>query len=150
MRVIIDTNLWISCLLGHRFHKLYAAVRSGVIRLVICEQLREEITRVFRRPKFLRIYDTYELSELLAFFDEEALSFNLRGDYPSLCRDPKDDYLLELAVSSSADFIVTGDKDLLELERIGKTVIVSPMDFDLILQNTGRAKMFHDVELEYN
>lgn len=82
--------------------------------------------------------------------DEEALFFNLRGDYPSLCRDPKDDYLLELAVSSSADFIVTGDKDLLELERIGKTVIVSPMDFDLILQNTGRAKMFHDVELEYN
>lgn len=52
MRVIIDTNLWISCLLGDRFHKLYAAVRSGVIRLVICEQLREEITRVFRRPNF--------------------------------------------------------------------------------------------------
>lgn len=82
--------------------------------------------------------------------DEEALFFNLRGDYPSLCRDPKDDYLLELAVISSADFIVTGDKDLLELERIGKTVIVSPMDSDLILQNTGRSKMFHDVELEYN
>lgn len=149
MRVIVDTNLWISCLLGHKFQKMYSSVRNGEIHLVICGQLLEEIARVFERPKFQKICKNYELRELLDFLDDEGQSFSLRNEYPSLCRDPKDDYLLELAICSSADFIVTGDKDLLELERVGRTVIISPVDFDLVLQNTGRSRMFHDVEMEY-
>ena len=45
------------------------------------------------------------------------------------CRDPKDDKFLSLANQISADFIITLDKDLLSLERINKTEIITPAKF---------------------
>ena len=45
------------------------------------------------------------------------------------CRDPKDNFLLELAVDGKADYLITGDKDLLELKSVHKTKIVRIEDF---------------------
>ena len=42
------------------------------------------------------------------------------------CRDPKDDKFLELAVDAKADWIITGDKDLLELSPFQSTSILTP------------------------
>ena len=41
----------------------------------------------------------------------------------TICRDPKDNFLLELAKDGKADYLLTGDKDLLELKKFGKTKI---------------------------
>ena len=49
------------------------------------------------------------------------------------CRDPKDNFLLELAVSAEADYIITGDKDLLVLNPYKNINIVSANDFEKIL-----------------
>jgi predicted nucleic acid-binding protein len=46
-----------------------------------------------------------------------------------LCRDPKDDFLLSLAKDSKADYLITGDYDLLELKEIGKTKILTIAEF---------------------
>ena len=62
------------------------------------------------------------------------------------CRDPKDDFLLELAAVSSADFLVTGDRDLLELRGIGECRIISPSDFDLLLRGMDAPGIFHDID----
>lgn len=51
----------------------------------------------------------------------------------STCRDPKDDYLLALAQEAKADYLLTGDKDLLVLEYIGKTQIITVSFFEEIL-----------------
>lgn len=150
MRVIIDTNLWISCLIGKKLHKLRDAITKRDVEFVICNEFLSELSDVISRPKLQKYYSESDMRALLNFLDEEGACYDGPIGELSLCRDPKDDYLLELAIISSADFIVTGDKDLLELERVGRTLIITPMDFDLILHNTGRPKMFHDVELEYN
>ena len=47
----------------------------------------------------------------------------------SICRDPKDDYLLALAKDSQADFLITGDRDLLILEQFRETQIVTYQNF---------------------
>jgi uncharacterized protein len=53
----------------------------------------------------------------------------------SACRDPKDNYLLALAKDSSADFLITGDRDLLVLERFDRTQIVTYQDFLKTINN---------------
>ena len=47
----------------------------------------------------------------------------------NVCRDPKDNHILALAHEADANFIVTGDKDLLVLENYKETKIVTPADF---------------------
>jgi len=52
---------------------------------------------------------------------------------PDICRDPDDNHILQLAQYIEADYIITGDKDLLILEQFEGTLIISPSDFnDLI------------------
>ena len=49
---------------------------------------------------------------------------------PARCRDPKDDYLLELAIQSKAIYLVSGDSDLLELGTIGDCKIMTVAQFE--------------------
>jgi len=53
-----------------------------------------------------------------------------------ICRDLKDNYLLSLAVDSKADFLITGDYDLLILEKIENTNIIRFSDFDRLIDDT--------------
>jgi uncharacterized protein len=53
----------------------------------------------------------------------------------SACRDPKDNYLLALAKDGNADFLITGDRDLLVLERFDLTQIVTYQDFLKTINN---------------
>ena len=50
----------------------------------------------------------------------------------SLCRDPKDDYLLYTALAAKADYLVSGDNDLLSLQTMGSTRILSFVDFEYL------------------
>lgn len=136
-RIIVDTNLWISFLMGRKLHCLLDLLGSPEFQLVASQELIDEINDVFHRPKFLKYYSEEKLSYLWDFMREEALFYKLSG-IPSRCRDPKDDYLLELAIVSEADYLITGDKDLLEYDgNIGKCQIVSAMEFDLIASSLG-------------
>jgi len=52
----------------------------------------------------------------------------------NLCRDPKDNYLVSLAIDSGANFLVTGDNDLLDIQKIGDTNVLRYTDFDEIVK----------------
>ena len=73
-------------------------------------------------------------------FDSEALETMLSNFEPfidlipvesivSICRDPKDNFLLALAKDGEANYLLTGDKDLLDLEKFGKTEIITISKF---------------------
>ena len=51
------------------------------------------------------------------------------GRLSGICRDPKDDFILECAETGRADLIVTGDKDLLSLKSSGATAILTPRQY---------------------
>lgn len=55
----------------------------------------------------------------------------------NICRDPEDNFVLELAQAEQADYIVTRDKDLLDMKKWKKTLIVKPENFLPVLRNMG-------------
>lgn len=148
IKIIVDTNLWISFLIGRKLSCLLELLSHADFQLVVCDNLLDEIRDVFMRPKFAKYYTPSNLAMLLNFMKEESLFYNL-GIIPSRCRDPKDDYLLELALCSEADYLITGDKDLLTIQKIGTCQIVTAMEFDMLATSMGHTSMLHEAESEY-
>ena len=79
---------------------------------------------VIARPRFQKHFKHKDIEHLLHLFDNFGVLIKVASKIEQ-CRDPKDNFLLNLAVDSNADYLVTGDKDLLEIENIKKTAIVT-------------------------
>ena len=126
--VIIDTNLWISFLISKEFSWLDNLIKSDKIKIVYSEELFLEIFEVLSRPKF----KSYFNSEKIAAFSKLVIHYLKLIEVNSsidLCRDEKDNFLLALAKDANADYIITGDKDLIILNPFEKTKILSFADF---------------------
>lgn len=121
-RVIFDTNILISFLINNDFSKINHLIFSNKIKLIFSEELLEEFLEVCQRPKFSKYFNNKNLSELLEMLllNGEIVSVKSKLE---VCRDKKDDFLLNLAKDSKANFLITGDKDLLDLKQIEKTTI---------------------------
>jgi putative PIN family toxin of toxin-antitoxin system len=116
-RVVIDANVLASAAAGHPdspSRRLFDAVTARKIEVTLCERTLDELARALERPYFEKRVTAaerrrYDLTlrivcELLPTPTAPA----------EVLRDPKDDYLVALAVTASAEAIITGDKDLLE------------------------------------
>ena len=128
--VVADTNAWISrfilpnSLTGQRMKKLAADKR---ITLVFSQDLKEELRAVLQRPKFRKYITAENLAVFRAYLD--AFPTTAVTSAVEMCRDPKDNFLLNLALDSQADFLLSGDEDLLVLGNIGTTRILPLAEF---------------------
>lgn len=128
IKVIIDTNLWISFLIGKQLASLKPLLVEQTVQPILSEQLLQEIILVTQRPKLQKYFPQSKVKELIALLKILGLSIDIESKV-SICRDPKDNYLLALAQDSQADFLITGDKDLLILKQFKSTQIVTYQDF---------------------
>ena len=125
VKVIIDTNLWISFLIGLKSSSILRSILTdGKITIVMTDILQQEIMTVASRPKFSRYFAPDACERLLSFLRLRSEFYPL-DEIPQRCRDPKDDYLLELARVSDADILVSGDEDLTEMKRFGHCHIIT-------------------------
>ena len=122
-KVIFDTNIWISYLIGGQLGNITELLSSRKIELVLSEQLLTELTEVTSRKKFRRYFDEQKVNELFKLMDILGTNYEI-AEYPNICRDPKDNFLLGLIRVSRADFLITGDQDLLELNPFEGTEII--------------------------
>lgn len=127
-RVIIDTNLWISFLITKDLKTLDNKVKTGKIKIIFGLELIEEFLSVASRPKFKKYFLKEDVEQIIDLFDVYGEIVQVKSKI-ELCRDHKDDFLLSLATDSKADYLITGDKDLLDLKTIGKTKIVTMTDY---------------------
>jgi len=119
IKVIIDTNIWISFLIGQRSAAIVRdLLTDGRVAIVMTDILRSEIAAVASRPIFAQYFAPEATERLLSFLSARCEYYTL-VNIPKRCRDPKDDYLLELAYQSDADILVTGDKDLTDIREFG-------------------------------
>ena len=88
----------------------------------------QEIALVTQRSKLQKYFPQSKVNELIDFLKITGLSIDIRSEV-SLCRDEKDNYLLALAKDSQADFLITGDKDLLVLQQFESTKILTYQEF---------------------
>ena len=123
-KVILDTNLWISFLISQDFSFLDNYVENGRVKLVFSEELFAEFITVAERPKFKKFFTPKDIKKLISFIDQFGVLYQVSSDIRE-CRDIKDNFLLNLAIDSSADFLVTGDSDLLDLKSIRNTKILT-------------------------
>ena len=127
-RIIVDTNIWISFLIGRELQNLKDLLVGERVKLVISHQLVAEIRTVTSREKLKKYFEPEKIEDLLTLID--LISEKVRiVKIDRVCRDPKDDFLLALAKQSKADYLITGDKDLLEMKEFGETKIVTAKQF---------------------
>jgi uncharacterized protein len=140
MRVLLDTNILISYLLTREkagpIQDIIERAFLGEFTFLVPADLLEELASRVTEKKYLvgRITkeDLDELSTLLKEISE--LIPKIKTPIPAVTRDPKDDYLLAYAVVGPADYLVTGDKDLLTLNGVDQTKIVKAREFVSLLK----------------
>lgn len=134
LKIIIDTNLWISFIISKRLQGLDAHILSGNVRILFSEELIQELSRTIEKPHLKRFFGDNALYEMMNAFDP-YIDFVKIQSKVSVCRDSKDDFLLALAKDGQADYLITGDKDLLSLIRFKKTKITTVALFMKSLKN---------------
>ena len=129
MRVVVDTNVFVAALLqGNTPRKVYDAFLDGDFVPVFSPQLIQEIVQVLARPELRALMQRSEVSRLLALIKRDGFWIRPKQRI-RVCRDPKDNILLECALAGRADYIVTGDQDLLILHPFRGIAILKPREF---------------------
>jgi len=123
-KVIFDTNLWISFLITRDFSFLDRYIENGILKLIFSEESVQEFLEVSSRPKFKKYFPIEDVERLLFIFDRFGILVKVSSKL-DICRDNKDNFLLNHAFDSKADYLVTGDKDLLEIKSLYKTKILT-------------------------
>ncbi len=127
-KIILDTNLWISFLISKKFSQIDKLIENKKITLVFSDELIEEFVDVVRLPKFEKYFSKSDVEKLLNCFDQFGVLIKVKSAV-KICRDEKDNFLLNLSIDSKADYLISGDNDLLVLKQIEKTKIITFTDF---------------------
>jgi putative PIN family toxin of toxin-antitoxin system len=132
MRVVIDTNVLISAFIKPKgsLGILLPRLRTGAYSLLYSDRSLEELVDVLGRPRLRRKYlfsdeDVKTLLGIILLLGEKVVPTRRIA----FCRDPKDDKFLEIAVAGKADAIVSGDRDLLDLNSFEGIPILKPSLF---------------------
>lgn len=132
LRAVLDTNQLVSSLLstqGLQAQLIDAWRRRAYVLLLAPGQI-DEVGEVLARPKVARKYPVSP-GDRGAFLDLLRAEAILLPDAPApaVCRDPDDDYVLGCAMAGAADYLVTGDADLLSLGKYKGVSIAEAREF---------------------
>lgn len=133
MKVVADTMIWISYFSDAESfrHRLLEAAMRRRVRLFVSEYLADELCEILirdmevsphdaklARKKLFRVCKTIELPEALP------------SHVPA---DDKDDAIVETAIQAKADYLVSADREILKLKKVGNVTIITAMEFARLL-----------------
>ncbi|OHE22874.1 MAG: putative toxin-antitoxin system toxin component, PIN family [Syntrophus sp. RIFOXYC2_FULL_54_9] len=129
IRVVLDTNVLISALLfSGELGQIVEGWKTGAFVPFFSRETFDEFRRVLSYPKF-----SLTVQEIATLIEDEVLPYceivEIGEEILRVCRDPADDPFLSCAVAASADFIISGDKDLLTLGSFRNIPIVTATAF---------------------
>ncbi len=135
LKVVLDTNVLISALLFRgKLSKLILPLKKGAYILLFSEGTLSELIKVLHYPKFALTEEEIDYIlqfEILPYSKMIKITFKIDE---KICKDRDDQKFLELAISGKADYLVSGDTDLLELKEFETIKILSPAEFLEILK----------------
>lgn len=127
---VFDTNVLISAIIDIESSSAVALFKARTQgRLLISHEIAREYLSVFSREKFDKWISFENRINFIENIIENSMFVNVT-QHMLACRDIKDNMFLSLAVSAQANFIVSGDKDLLTLHPFDDIPIFSPVDFN--------------------
>lgn len=133
MKVVIDTNVFVSSFFGGNPREIIDLWKVGKITLCVSKDILDEYTEVLQR---IGLEDEDEIGELLSLF-AKGISMIFTAKTPKIKavkNDPDDDKFIECAVALKAEVIITGDRSLEEVKDYMGIKIMPPRQF---LENYG-------------
>lgn len=129
IRVILDTNILISLLIGKEYRKYQNYIFDNEnLCLLLSSELLSEFIDVTKRPKLQRYFNQILVEEFLTKLINKSEIVKVHSEV-NVCRDIKDNFLLSLALDGEADYLISSDMDLLILESFGRARITTLSDF---------------------
>jgi len=138
LKVVLDTNILASATISQKGNpaKILALWRQQKFELIVTEKIMQEAWRVLFYPRVreISVLSTQEVTNLLLRLHNSATFIPTTLDLNVIEKDPTDDKYIIAALEGQADYIVSGDKHLLELASYQNIRIVSPGKFVEILE----------------
>lgn len=138
IRAVVDTNTLISGIISPLGApaEIIRRWQLGDFLLITSPVLLDELRRVLEYPRIAdRLgWSQKERRQFVASLDMLALVTPGTLSLPGVTRDPKDDPVVACAVEGEAEFIVSGDRDLLVLGTHQRVRMVTPRDFVALLE----------------
>ncbi|PJA99796.1 MAG: putative toxin-antitoxin system toxin component, PIN family [Ignavibacteriales bacterium CG_4_9_14_3_um_filter_30_11] len=129
MKIVIDSNIWISVFINKEVQVFITEILDKEVKIISSEIQVEEIADVLARPKLAKHISQSLIKEFLTLFLKAVEIVEIKITVND-CRDLKDNYILETALSGDADFIITADNDLLVLDPYRNLRIVTMQEFN--------------------
>ncbi len=133
MNIIIDTNIWISFTIGKRLQHLKSLLTNPELKIFICNEILEEYKAVIIRPQIKKYISNQRIKETIEIIKLSTINESLVSEV-HISRDKNDDFLLAFSIDVKADYIITGDKDLLVFEKFNNTNIITFEEFMIVIQ----------------
>lgn len=125
--IVADTNIFVRALIGSKVNeKLYNLFKEGRIEIILSKSMLRELGSVLLKPR-LGLAEK-EVKYCLYLVKKKAKIIEPKIKV-NICRDSKDNIVLETAIAAKANIIVTNDKDLLALNPFHNIKILSPITF---------------------
>lgn len=127
MRVVLDTNIFISAVLGGRLGIIIDEWKAGKFKLIVSEAIAREYLDVINRPKFK--IPPAEILTATEYLLQNAEFVTPKEEIVVIVADPTDNKFLEAAVAGRVDYIVSGDAHILNLGSFGGISIIQAKNF---------------------
>lgn len=124
MKVIFDTNILIFFVISNKLDYIDKLLKNKKIQIIFSDELINEFLIVTVRDKFKKYFNTKDVINIINYLNEFGIKYKIKSNL-DLCEDKKDNYLLNLAIDSKSDYLITGDKLLLKINKIGETNITT-------------------------
>jgi putative PIN family toxin of toxin-antitoxin system len=136
LKAVFDTNVLVAAFAAEGLcRKLLQRANRRYFGIAVTSHILAEFERVLMKNLGLTKAEAKNASALLVEIAETVEPGAIETEQTrGICRDPSDDPILAGALACRADYLVTGDKDLLEIRTIGRTKIISPRDFEILFE----------------
>lgn len=124
MRIIFDTNIWVSFLIGKRLAFFRSFFECPDVEIWYSVELELEFLDVANREKIRKYVDEKQIERVHQLMINSCYRCEINVHKELLVRDPKDAYLLALSDSVCADYLITGDADFKDIRQHNQTRII--------------------------
>ena len=128
MKIVIDSNIFVSSFFwGGHPREVFERVINGLDELFINDEIKKEIFSVMSSSKFA--VKISEIEDYIKIIEKYSINIELKDTPKSISRDKDDDKILQCALDGNAEFIITGDNDLLVLKEYKTIKIIKPKNY---------------------
>lgn len=131
MKVVLDSNIYIAAFSSRGLCSSLFELCLENVDIIISEYILSEISRIF--SKKIKLPDN-KVQDIITYLRDQCEIMDHKKLDDKICRDADDDNILALAKGSQADYIITGDDDLLVLKKFHSVKIINPREFWAIIK----------------